>query len=291
MTRPARITATINELSTASTATAAAVIIADYAAVVGLAWAAITIDHLAVTLMAIALIAGRQIAFLNLLHAAAHYALFPAREMNNWIDPVCGYPIMSFVRPYRLFHLLHHRDIARKSADRFDYLHAQLPARDAASAWVRVWHVIVKPVLGAAGLAFVWNTIRGAVKNPGMGLTLVAYWTVVAVVFWRLGWLGYLFTYWVVPLVWLYPVFFLWAEVSDHFAVRDEARNQRGVFYALFIKGHEMYHAVHHRYPRIPFYRIRAAARCLQAAGEHLEESRGVVDFVRLLCRRTPQDS
>jgi fatty acid desaturase len=46
-----------------------------------------------------------------------------------------------------------------------------------------------------------------------------------------------------------------------------------------------MYHAVHHRYPRIPFYRVGAANRYLRSIGEHIEESRGVVDFVRILCR------
>jgi fatty acid desaturase len=142
----------------------------------------------------------------------------------------------------------------------------------------------VKP-LGWAGVAFAWNAIRGALENPRVGLTLAAYWMVLIIGFWRMGWLGLFFTYWIVPLVWLYPVFFFWAEMSDHYAVRDEARNQRGVFYSMFIKGHEMYHAVHHRYPHIPFYRVRAASRYLRAKGEEIEESRGVVDFVRILLR------
>ena len=47
-----------------------------------------------------------------------------------------------------------------------------------------------------------------------------------------------------------------------------------------------MYHAVHHRYPRIPFYRVRAANSYLRSMGENIEESRGFVDFVRILCRR-----
>jgi fatty acid desaturase len=126
------------------------------------------------------------------------------------------------------------------------------------------------------------------VKNPRSGATLAAYWAIVAAAFWRAGWLGYFFTYWIVPLVWLYPVFFFWAEMSDHYAVRDDARNQRGLFYALFIKGHEMYHAVHHRYPRVPFYRVRAANVFLRAMGDDIEESHGLVDFLKILCRRAP---
>jgi fatty acid desaturase len=280
-----RFDAGLHELTTADDKIALLIIAADYAAVVGLALLAVVLHHPLATLAAIACIAGRQVAFLNIVHAAAHYTLFSQKRFNNWIDLIVGYPICTFVRPYRLFHLLHHRDIARKSPDRFDYLHAQLPGGDIGT-WSRVWHVIVKPLLGAAGFSFVRATIGGAIKNPQLGVPLAAYWTVLIVGFWQAGWLGFLVTYWIVPLVWLYPVFFFWAEMSDHHAVHDEARNQRGLFYALFIKGHEMYHAVHHRYPRIPFYRVRAANRYLRSMGEHIEESRGLVDFVKILCAR-----
>ena len=283
-----RMDSGLHELTAADYRLAFLIIVADYAATVGIALLAIILDRPLTTLVAIGCIAGRQVAFLNLVHAAAHYTLFSRRRFNNWIDPVCGYPILTFVRRYRLFHLLHHRDIARKSPDRFDYLHAQLPGPDVDTAWLRAWHIIVKPLLGSAGFGFVRNTVRGAIANPQLGLTLATYWIVLIVAFWRAGWLGFLVTYWIVPLVWLYPVFFFWAEMTDHYAVRDEARNQRGLFYSLFIKGHEMYHAVHHRYPRIPFYRMRAANRYLRSMGENIEESRGFVEFLGILCRRAP---
>ena len=279
-----RVDSGLHEFTAADDRIALLIIVADYAAVIGIALIAIHLSHPLTTLAAIGFIAGRQVALLNLVHAAAHHTLFSKRRFNDRIDPLIGYPILTLLRPYRLFHLLHHRDIARKSPDRFDYLHAQLPGPDA-GAWSRAWHVIVKPLLGRAGFDFVRNAIVGAFKNPRVGLKLAAYWMVLLVGFWRLGWLGYFVTYWIVPLGWLYPVFFFWAEMSDHHSVRDEARNQRGFFYSAFIKGHEMYHAVHHRYPRIPFYRVRAANQYLRSIGEHIEESSGVVDFVRILCR------
>jgi fatty acid desaturase len=282
-----RIASGLHELTTADDRLAVLIIAVDYAAIVGIALFAVIVQNPFITLAAIGCIAGRQVALLNLVHAAAHYTLFSKRKFNDQIDPVIGYPILTRVRPYRLFHLLHHRDIARKSPDRFDYLHAHLPAPDA-HAWLRAWHVIVKPLLGWAGYEFVRGAIRGVKDNPRLGWKLAVYWIVLIAGFWRVGWLGFFVTYWILPLVWLYPVFFFWAEMSDHYAARDDARNQRGVFYSLFIKGHEMYHAVHHRYPRIPFYRVRAANRYLRSMGENIEESRGVVDFVRILCRRPP---
>jgi fatty acid desaturase len=282
-----RIASGLHEFTAADDRLALLIIAADYAAIVGIAVLAIIVDNPLMTLVAIGCIAGRQVALLNLVHAAAHYTLFSKRRFNDRIDPIIGYPILTRVRPYRLFHLLHHRDIARKSPDRFDYLHAQLPVSDART-WVRAWHVIVKPLLGSAGFGFVRGAVRAARENPRLGWKLAVYWIVLIAGFWRVGWLGFFVTYWILPLVWLYPVFFFWAEMSDHYAARDEARNQRGLFYSLFIKGHEMYHAVHHRYPRIPFYRVRAANRYLRAMGENIEESRGFVDFVRILCRPAP---
>lgn len=135
------------------------------------------------------------------------------------------------------------------------------------------------------------STFEQASENPWWTLRLAAYWFVLVVVCSWAGWLKYLLLYWIVPLLWLYLVFYNWAELTDHFAVKDDARNQQGAFYSLFIKGHEMYHAVHHLYPRIPFYRIKAASRYLQAAGEEFEETRGIIDFVKILYRNTLQQT
>jgi fatty acid desaturase len=261
-------------------------IAADYVITIAIVVLAIVAGHPLVTVLAIPLIAGRQVAFLNLLHAAAHHSLFSKRNTNYRIDLIIGYPIFDAVRPYRSYHLRHHREFNRKDPDRFDYLEERLRGHDD-GAWRRTWEIIIKPLLGSDGINFVGFTFEQAQENPWWTLRLGAYWLVVVTTCWWEGWLGYLLLYWILPLVWLYPVFYNWGELSDHYAVKDEARNQRGLFYLLFLKGHEMYHAVHHRYPRIPFYRVRAASRHLNSVGESFEETRGVVDFVRILYRRT----
>jgi fatty acid desaturase len=261
------------------------IIAADYAITIAIALLAIKAHHPLITIVAVPLIAGRQVAFLNLVHAAAHHSLFSKRRTNYSVDLFIGYPIFDAVRPYRSYHLLHHREFTRKDPDRFDYLEERLEGHDD-GWWRRTWEVIIKPICGFDGIAFVRATVDQARDNPWWALKLGAYWIVVVGTFWWAGWLSYLLLYWILPLVWLYPVFYNWAELSDHFAVKNEARNQRGLFYLLFIKGHEMYHAVHHRYPRIPFYRVRAAGRYLSSVGENIEETRGVLDFVRILYRR-----
>lgn len=262
----------------------ALIILGDYAAVVTIATIAIFLHSSLATFVAIVLIAGRQIAFLNLVHAAAHRSLFSKRRTNDNVDAIVGFPIFDAVVPYRSYHLEHHREIARKAPERFDYLKEQVP-KPGVPLRQRVWIMVVKPLLGAAGLDFIRATIDQCSENRGMTRKLIAYWIVVIVIFYWMGWLRFLLVYWILPLVWLYPVFYFWAEVSDHHAVKEDARNQRGIFYSIFIKSHEMYHAVHHRYPRIPFYRVRAAYKYLDSVGEKMEETKGVVDFVSILHR------
>jgi fatty acid desaturase len=282
-----RHTKRIHALTAIDGARSLLTIAVDYMAVIAVASGAVVLDHPATTLAAVLLIAGRQMAFLNLVHAAAHYTLFTKRQANNRVDLFVGYAILEPVRPYRAVHLRHHRELSFQSPNRFDYLYEHMPPPDA-GVWQRTWTIILKPLCGWAGVHFLLATIRTAVMSPRIGVSLLAFWTVVIAAFWGAGALGELVVFWWLPLFCVYPVFVFWAELSDHYAARDEARNQAGVFYSTFIKGHEMYHAVHHRYPRIPFYRIKAAAEQLRSDGERFEESRGVVDFLRILYR-TPR--
>jgi len=263
----------------------ALVILGDYAVTIAVIVAAVKVHHPVATFIAMLLVAGRQVAFLNLLHSASHYSLFSKRSLNDGVDIMFGYLIFDAVRPYRAYHLQHHREFNRKDPERFEYLDDRLRGHND-GPWRRTWEVIIKPILGTDGFNYVRFTIEQARENLWWTWRLAAFWIVLLAAFWSAGWLGYLLLYWILPLVWLYPIFYNWGELTDHFAVKEDARNQQGIFYSLFLKGHEMYHAVHHKYPRIPFYRIKAASKHLNATGEEFEETRGVLDFIRILYRR-----
>ena len=68
-----RINSGLHEFTAADDKLAILIIVADYAAVIGIALLAIRLHHPLATLVAIGCIAGRQVAFLNLVHAAAHH--------------------------------------------------------------------------------------------------------------------------------------------------------------------------------------------------------------------------
>lgn len=121
------------------------IIAADYLVVIASICIAVVLDHPIVTISAIALIAGRQVAFLNLVHAAAHYSLLSNRKMNDRVDLVVAYLIFDGVRPYRSNHLPHHRLFNRKDLGRFEYLDDRINGQDE-RFWRPTWEVFVKPL-------------------------------------------------------------------------------------------------------------------------------------------------
>ena len=256
----------------------------DYAVVFAIAGLASWIDWIPLTLFALVIIAGRQSALQGLVHSACHFSLFSKKERNETLQFLFAYPVLDSVPLYREQHLAHHRDFARKTRDRFDYLHDVLElSRD--GPWARTWVVFIKPLLGHAGYVFVGDVVRTYAGNPSHAFKLVAYWAALLGAAWWFGCLWSLLIYWVVPLVWLYPVLDIWAEMSDHLDAKDETRNQAGFFYSALLKGHETYHAVHHLYPSVPFYRLRDLHDRLQEKGVVMENSRGPLDFLGIVYR------
>src|SRR5712691_3793266 len=126
----------------------------DYAVVFAAAGVASWIDRVPVTLLALAIIAGRQGALQGLVHSACHFSLFSKRGRNEALEFLFAHPILDSVVLYRAQHLEHHRDFRLKTPDRFDYLFETLelsrPGR-----WGRTWVVFVRPLLGHAGCVFI----------------------------------------------------------------------------------------------------------------------------------------
>jgi len=263
---------------------ALATIAFDYAVVFAIAGMASWIHRLPVTLLALVLIAGRQSALQGLLHSACHFSLFSARQRNENLEFLFAYPILESVQFYRGQHLEHHRDFRLKTPDRFDYLldTLQLSRR---GKWDRTWVVFIRPLIGHAGCLFLADVMRSFRENLKHAFKLVVYWAVLFSAAWLCGWLWPFFVYWVVPLVWLYPVLDIWAELSDHLDASDESRNQEGLFYSVLLKGHETYHAVHHMYPFVPYYRLCDLHERLRERGVVMENSRGPLDFLQIVYR------
>lgn len=232
-------------------------------------------------LCAAIVIAGRQTAMLNLTHAAAHRALFARARWNERLEVLFALPIADTVARYRVPHLEHHREITTRDPNRFEFLHDTL-GLPRCSAWGRTWTVFVAPLAGLAGLTSLRDTIRAAAKDSAYRAKMLAFWVPLVVVAAIGGALRPLLLYWVIPLLWLSPVFLLWGEVADHFRARGGTRDHIGLFHDALTNGHGLYHDVHHRYAFIPFYREREAHAHLVSLGAAAPDcSRSALDFLR----------
>ena len=265
---------------------AGAAIIGDYLIILVAASVAIRLNNMAFTIAAIALIAGRQVALLNLTHAAAHYTLFSNKALNDRFGFMFSAPIFESVPVYRAPHLRHHLEIRRKAPGRNAYLNDDLGLARSSSLR-RTWLVFIWPFLGLYGFQLWISSIRDLWNIKPVGRQVLFFWIAVVSAFLIERGTMYLLVYWFTPLLVLYPAFLIWGEISDHFMAEQDIRNQTGLFYLIFLKGHELYHGTHHLYPYIPYYRLRAASQYLERNGASIERSTGLRDFVRCVYRRS----
>jgi fatty acid desaturase len=62
-----------------------------------------------VGLLALIILAGRQLCLGILTHDAAHSTLFASRKLNDWVgDWLCAKPVWNSLHDYRPYHLQHH---------------------------------------------------------------------------------------------------------------------------------------------------------------------------------------
>lgn len=60
-------------------------------------------------LLALFVIAARQLGMAVVMHEAAHRTLFRNRQLNDWVGNwLAAYPVWAEVAPYRAYHLTHH---------------------------------------------------------------------------------------------------------------------------------------------------------------------------------------
>ncbi|HXT71389.1 MAG TPA: fatty acid desaturase [Vicinamibacterales bacterium] len=189
-----------------------------------------------------------------LLHEASHFNLFRrSRRWNDWCGALCALPFLTTLRDWRAEHLQHHRLFA--TADDhivLDYTVHQLKRPSPPVGWV--W--FGKPLLGLtvlhhlSGLLEI-NTVRG-------WLQIAAFWAPIVAICWVTGALFELALYWFVPQLAVFATLLHWSEIADHYRTRSGSRSRIGRFHN-WVFHNNGYHAVHHRFPAIPFHGLPAA--------------------------------
>jgi fatty acid desaturase len=221
---------------------------------------------LPVSLLCMLLIATRQHALLALMHDYSHYQLSRDRRLNDLVgDLFTALPFFITVHGFRRNHLQHHRHTSseldpnwmsslRKARYRFPMSRA------------RFWLEVLKHGVGVYTL----EELKGYTLDSGMAIELPRPVRITRAVFalalvaaaTAFGLWSTLLLYWIVPMSTVLMAILYLRDVGEHFGMPADgvARSRTvkaGWLDRLLISQNGVnFHAEHHVYPSVPFFRL-----------------------------------
>jgi len=242
------------------------VLVSQVAAVVVVAIAAEAIDAAWATCLAILIIGTRQYGLGEVLvHEASHHNLSSHRWINTVIGTALSWPFFFTFTGYRRFHLQHHQvplDDPRNSIIE-EYQDWRLPlSAEAVSRRRLIWLIFLRPLTGVIALYHLYGIASDAYYDADLkeNTCMWLFWAVMLALCWHLGVMEGLLLYWLAPLFLVFATLNYWSEVGDHYRTSDLlTRSNIGPGWNILIAGNVGYHVVHHKYPRIPWFRLKAA--------------------------------
>ena len=251
----------------------------EWACIVALAALATTVSHPAVSLACMLLIATRQHALLTLMHEYAHHQFSRRRAgLNDLIgDVFTALPFFITVHGFRRNHLAHHRHactdqdpnwVSSLKKPRFHF-----PKTRVAFALEVLKHGLGRYTLGE---------LKGYTVDAGMSTRLpratrlraAAFAMTLAVVAAYFGLWHILLLYWIVPLATFLMAILYLRDVAEHFGMpaagieRSRTVLAGGLERVLIAQNGVNFHAEHHLFPSVPFFRLRRLHQALmQDAG------------------------
>jgi fatty acid desaturase len=213
----------------------------------------------------------------QLVHEASHYKLFRTKKLNDGLELLYGLPLFCTLKEYRVEHQAHHSHLGDANKDHavYDYQFLGLNQRPRNPLWT--W--LGRPLSGYVGFLllklyyFDDNEADTDEQHASDSWKLLVFWLPVVAVFVYFDAFDLLFWYWLLPFVWCYYSFVYWEEMIAHFATTSGTRTVSGFWYNLLLHN-QGYHALHHRYPSMPWYRMKAAYQAL-----HRDDPRVVGDL------------
>lgn len=241
--------------------------------------------------LAVLLIAARQLGLGILVHDCAHHALFRDRRTNERVGQwLAGTPLDISLAAYRTYHLAHHRHAGTPDDPDLGFVRSYPVTR--ATLRRKLW----RDISGQTGVRDLMRSFgRFRLKRQWPWLAFhAALFTVLAL---SGGWWAY--ALWWVALLFVYPVIVRLRQIGEHGVVPDrgdaDPRNNTATtlvrwWERLFIApNHVNYHVEHHLTAGIPPYRLPRMHRLLRARGfydGHDSLSHGYIDVMRRATRQ-----
>lgn len=236
--------------------------------------------------VAVLVLAGRQLGLGILVHDCAHHALFAGTRANETVGQwLAGWPMNISLVAYRTYHLAHHRHAGTPRDPDLGFV-AAYPV-PMASLRRKLWRDLsgqtgfrdLRAMLGRFTLRrqWPWLVFHGALL---VALAAAGGW-------WAYG------LWWVAWLI-IYPVVMRLRQIGEHGVVGDRGQADPRLNTAttltrwwerlLIAPNHVGWHLEHHVAGGVPPYRLRQMHVLLRARGFHDgfdAVSRGYVDVVR----------
>ncbi len=223
----------------------------------------------------------------TLLHETTHDTPFRSLWLNRAVGWFCGFVIILPPLWFRYFHLAHHRHTHDPEKD--PELELPKPQTFGQYAWymsgISVWKTHLGSLLNVAFgqnlYAYVPAAAKGRTKREARIFTALYVMIAAAGFYFSLTWLIWL---WIIPALLGQPFLraYLLAEHTLCPNVANMLENSRTTYTGAFIRflaWNMPYHAEHHAYPVVPFYRLPELHGFTQ---EHLQVTEdGYVGFHR----------
>ena len=240
----------------------------DWLFMTGAAGVSIWLDQWWFTLMTVWFIGYIQFCLGEaLLHEASHYNLFATRSLHYKLQSLYAYPFLQTLKGFQVEHHQHHIDLMGESDITMqDYNRYGLLNRN--PNMIYIW--FIKPFLG--GPTYYYLKSGPDLDTASSRLQLSLFWIPLISLFAVYESLDLLLIYWLIPLIWSFPIYQYWSEIEEHHNTRSGARSNLSRF-DNFFKHNEGYHWIHHRYPSIPFYKLKEAHQHLAPEGTDISKS------------------
>jgi fatty acid desaturase len=232
--------------------------------------------------LAVMIIGARQLGLAILMHEAAHGALHPSQTINDFMgDWLCAAPVGASLKPYRAYHLKHHK-FTEQPEDPDLALSAPFPItrKSLMRKFVRdlTGQTFLKQRFGPFYLRLIGKADRLPPGAAVVDRASVRFWIANGALFALCTALGFWWAYfalWLLPMATWFPLVTRLRNIGEHACVgkhEDPFRHARTTYAnaleRLFIAPYWVhFHAEHHLFMHLPCWRLERAHALLIAKG------------------------
>jgi len=232
-------------------------------------------------ILGLIVIGSRQFALAVLMHEGAHKLLFSNQTINDWVSQwCCAYPIFQDTKPYRSYHLKHHK-FTETEKDPDLVLSAPFPitktsffrkvTRDLSGlTGLRRYSASLRSIFSTKGKNSKQRTLRIWDKLRGFVITNLLLFLLISTF---LEWYVFFLLWWL-PSFTYYSLIIRIRNIAEHAVVPGKSNldNTRTTLCSL-ITGYLMvphnvnYHLEHHLFISCPWYNLKKAHNILKENG------------------------